>query len=283
MAQSGPSLRRTLRIGGRKLHFFRHPGTAQEARPGTVPDDRAADDLGWRPPLLLIHGAGGDYLQWPPRLRRLAATSVYALDLPGHGRSTGPGSTTVEGYTAVIHDFVTALGLPPLIVAGHSLGAAIALTFAHRHPKMTAGLGLLCAGPRLPVSPKLIALLESDLERATERIVAGLFGAETPERTRARTLAGLRACGPGVLLGDFLACAHFDLTETLPSIQVPSLVVAGTADRMVAPALSIELAAGLPNSQLVVLPEASHMVMVEHPGEVTKLFADFLDGWGQRV
>lgn len=279
MAQSAPSPRRTLRIGGRKLHFFRHNGAAQKTVPGdTVEAARAA-----RPPLLLIHGAGGDYLLWPPRLRRLAATPVYALDLPGHGRSTGPGCATVEAYTAVIHDFVTTLGLPPLIVAGHSLGAAIALTFAHYHPEMTAGLGLLCAGPRLPVSPKLTALLESDLERATERIVAGLFGPETAERTRARTLAGLRACGPGVLLGDFVACAHFDLTAALPSLHVPSLVVAGAADRMVAPALSMELAAGLPNSQLVVLPEASHMVMVERPHEVTKLFADFLEDWGHRV
>ena len=42
-----------------------------------------------RPPLILIHGAGGTYLHWPSHLRRLPEQLVYALDLPGHGRSGG--------------------------------------------------------------------------------------------------------------------------------------------------------------------------------------------------
>jgi pimeloyl-ACP methyl ester carboxylesterase len=269
MAGSEAGVRRSLTVGGRKLHFFQH-AVAPDA-PGT------------RPPLVLIHGAGGTYLQWPPRLRRLAATAVYALDLPGHGRSPGPGCTTVEEYCTVVQAWVAALGLAAPLVAGHSLGAAIALSYAHTYPQATAGLALVGGGPRLPVSPKLLALLASDLARATERIVAGFYGPDTPQRTRDRSLAALRACAPGVLLGDFEACARFDLTAALPAISSPALVVCGADDRMVAPALSAELAAGLPDSQLAVLPDAGHMVMVERPAQIAKTFADFLERWGHRV
>ncbi len=269
MTQGVASIRRTLSLGGRSLHFYQHTITprAQDARP----------------PLVLIHGAGGTYLQWPPRLRRLPATSVYALDLPGHGQSEGPGYTSVEAYCALVYQFVGALGLSAPLVAGHSLGAAIALMFAYRHPDVTAGLALVGGGPRLPVSPKLLALLQSDPEQATERIVAGFYGPETPEPRRAEALAALRACAPGVLLGDFEACARFDLTDALPAIQTPALVLCGERDRMVSPALSAELAAGLPHSRLAVLPDAGHMVMEERPIEVTKCFADFLDSWRHRV
>ncbi len=269
MAASSPGAQRTLVVEGRRLAFFEH---------------HAAPDLRrQRPPLILIHGAGGHYLQWPPHLRRLPATSVYALDLPGHGKSPGPGADTVEAYCAIVHGFVHALGLPAPLVAGHSLGAAIALTYAHTYPQATAGVAAVGSGPRLPVSPKLLALLQTDPALATERIVAGFYGPETPERTRARSLAALRACGPGVLLGDFEACAAYDLTAALPAIQPPALVLCGASDRMVSPALSAELAAGLPDSRLVTLPGAGHMVMVEQPAQVTKIFAEFLERWAYRV
>lgn len=269
MTQGVASARRTLSLAGRKLHFYQHT---------VAPQAQAA-----RPPLVLIHGAGGNYLQWPPRLRRLPTTSVYALDLPGHGQSEGPGCTSVEDYCALVHAFVGALGLSTPLVAGHSLGAAIALMFAYRYPGETAGMALVGGGPRLPVSPKLLALLQSDLEQAIERIVAGFYGPETPKRRRADALAALRACVPGVLLGDFEACARFDLTDALSSIHTPALVLCGGRDRMVPPTLSAELAAGLPNSRLAALPDAGHMVMVERPTQVTKCFADFLDSWRHRV
>jgi len=55
--------------------------------------DRDADPA--RPPLVLVHGAGGTLTHWPPQLRRLPQTAVYALDLPGHGKSPGTGCTTI--------------------------------------------------------------------------------------------------------------------------------------------------------------------------------------------
>ena len=57
----------------------------------------SANDLtGRRPPLLLIHGAGGTHMHWPASLRRLPGWNVYAIDLPGHGKSAGPGRASMS-------------------------------------------------------------------------------------------------------------------------------------------------------------------------------------------
>ena len=60
------------------------------------------DPRGKRPPLVLVHGAGGTHLHWPPQLRRLRDTDVYALDLPGHGHSPGQGCDTIAAYRDLI-------------------------------------------------------------------------------------------------------------------------------------------------------------------------------------
>ena len=62
------------------------------------------------PTLVLIHGAGGSHLHWPPELRRLPAATVHALDLPGHGRSDGPGYDTITAYVTVLIGFLDATG-----------------------------------------------------------------------------------------------------------------------------------------------------------------------------
>ena len=70
------------------------------------------------PPLVLVHGAGGSHLDWPPDLRRLAGMRVIALDLPGHGRSPGPGRADpvrayAKGDVLGAHDAVIASGNLP--------------------------------------------------------------------------------------------------------------------------------------------------------------------------
>jgi pimeloyl-ACP methyl ester carboxylesterase len=63
------------------------------------------------PPLILIHGAGGHHLFWPPQVRRLRDRTVYALDLPGHGESPPPAESTIGGYAARFW-LATRWGLP---------------------------------------------------------------------------------------------------------------------------------------------------------------------------
>ena len=109
-----------------------------------------------RPPIVFIHGAGGNYLHWPPEIRRLTGQRIFAPDLPGHGKSDGVGRQSIDDYAQCILDFLDALHIHKAILIGHSMGAAIALTLALDHPRRVLALGLIGGGARLKVSPDLI-------------------------------------------------------------------------------------------------------------------------------
>src|SRR5512140_1427122 len=84
-------------------------------------------DLLTRPPVVLIHGAGGNHLYWPPELRRMPNQRVFAVDLPGHGNSHGVGHHTIDDYAEGILAFAKALKLASIALVGHSMGGALAL------------------------------------------------------------------------------------------------------------------------------------------------------------
>jgi len=67
--------------------------------------------------LVLVHGAGGSHLDWPAPLRRLRGANVYALDLPGHGRSGGPGRSSIAAYRDFLLSFLDSLSLDRAVVA----------------------------------------------------------------------------------------------------------------------------------------------------------------------
>src|SRR5512143_1899684 len=86
-----------------------------------------------KPAVLLIHGAGGDHLSWPPELRRLPNYRVYAVDLPGHGKSQGPGFQSFDDHVRVMIKLMDEVGLSRVVVMGVSMGGAIALVMAASH------------------------------------------------------------------------------------------------------------------------------------------------------
>lgn len=229
------------------------------------------------PALLLLHGAGGSHLVWPAAVRRLAGTRVLALDLPGHGRSAPPGRRTLAHYAAVVTAFVNALGLPGVVLAGHSMGAAIALTVALEPPPALRGLVLLGVGARLRVNDTLLGGALSDLEQAAAFIVDYGFAGGS-EEMRLKTRQAIVATGAMTVYGDFLACRHFDARAQLPGIHLPALVISGAADRLSPPREADALAAGLPHARLARLADTGHFSMLERPAEVAALIAAFLDG-----
>ncbi|MFO3797218.1 MAG: alpha/beta fold hydrolase, partial [Anaerolineales bacterium] len=134
-----------------------------------------------RPVLVLIHGAGGSRLSWPPALRRMPEVAVYTLDLPGHGRSAPPPLENIADYAAAIASFMDAMHLPPSVLVGHSMGSAIALTLALEHPAQVRGLVLIGSGARLRVHPSLLewTAQESTLPQAIQTLLEWGFSPES--------------------------------------------------------------------------------------------------------
>jgi pimeloyl-ACP methyl ester carboxylesterase len=85
-----------------------------------------------------------------------------------------------------------------------------------------------------------------------------------------------REAGPDVLLGDLTACDRFDVMERLGEIDVPALVIAGTADRLTPVEYARYLAEHISEAQIAVIEDAGHMVMLERPAEVAESIRRFL-------
>ena len=237
------------------------------------------EDLQDRPPVLLIHGAGGSHQNWPPQIRRLTGQRIYALDLPGHGKSEGIGRQDIDEYGKAVIEFMKAARLSSAVLVGFSMGSAIALSLALRYRKRIIGLGLVGAGAKLRVAPAILEMAASPntFMSAVETIIENSYSAEVDPQVKKLALQQMAETRQSVLYGDFLACDAFNVMERLEKIQVPTLLICGGADHMTPPNRSEYLRDHIQGAQLHIIAGAGHMVPTERPDEVADLLADFLE------
>jgi pimeloyl-ACP methyl ester carboxylesterase len=228
------------------------------------------------PTLVLIHGAGGSHLHWPPQLRRLEGATVYALDLPGHGRSDGPGDDNIPGYVTAVIRFLDAIQIDQAVLMGHSMGGAIAQMSGLTYPERAAGLVLVGTGARLRVAPAIVQGIREDPEAAFDLITRYAWASEAPEDLVQLGRETLVETPPEVIYGDYAACDHFDIMDRLDEIRVPALVIAGSADRLTPHKYGVYLADRLPDAQLVTIEGGGHMMILEQPDRVAGAVAEFL-------
>jgi pimeloyl-ACP methyl ester carboxylesterase len=231
-----------------------------------------------RPPLVLIHGEGGEHLSWPPEVRRLPDCHVFTLDLPGHGKTEGPGLQSVEGYARSVVDFMEAAGLSRAVFAGHGMGGAIALVLALDYPDRVAGILLISTGPCLPVPSSVLenAASPSTLPLAINTLQGMSFSPETSVNLKGIVFKRLTETRQTLLLGDWLACDRFDVTGRLKTIRTSTLVICGTGDKITPLHFSETLASQIPGAALQTVDEAGHMLVLEQPLHLAKLTSIFL-------
>lgn len=246
------------------IHYsFHHP---KEANPS-------------RPPLILIHGAGGSFLSFHPYLRRLAGETVYAPDLPGHGGSEGEGRQSIEEYADDIVRFMENVDVESAVIVGLSMGSGIALTLALKYPHKVNALVLLGSGAKLRVAPSTlenVGKLET-FESAVKIINRACFSSYASQDLLTLSKKSMLNTGPAILLKDYLACNQFDVITQLSQIEIPTLILCGADDMMTPPKHSQYLKDHLPKAQLHILEKTGHMLTLEQPEVVAKLLKQFLD------
>ena len=243
------------------LHYFLHEGVGP-----------------LRFPVVLIHGAGGDHLSWPPELRRLPEYRVITLDLPGHGRTHGPGCQSVNDYARDVAEFMDLIGPSRAVFVGHAMGGAIALSLALNYPDRVAGIGLISTGPSLPIPSLVIenAANESTLPLAIKSLVEMSLGSQTPLSLNEILSKRLTEARQTLLLDDLLASDRFNIAGHLSSIRIPALVICGTDDKLTPIHFSEVLSSQIPGAALQTVEGAGHMLILEQPSRLAKLISIFL-------
>lgn len=238
-------------------------------------------------PVLLIHGFGGDLNSWLFVQPELAQNRrVYALDLPGHGGSSKrlPG-TGVPGLAAAVADFAGAMGLSRFHVAGHSLGAAVAMELASGGDLDVASLTLIAPaglGPDINMD-YINGFVAANRRKEMKPVLQHLFADPSlvsrdmvQDVLKYKRLDGVDAVlaelVEAVFSGDSQA---MDYRGALESWSGPAQVIWGREDQVIPP----HHAEGLPQSVDVhLLDEAGHMVHMEQARAVAERLSAFLDG-----
>lgn len=230
------------------------------------------------PAIVLIHGAGSNRLYWPAEIRRMLGLRVYAIDLPGHGKSSHlSGCQSIEEYTGYLMNWMDAMGLEQVLLIGHSMGSGIALALATQQPEYVSGIVLIGSAARLEVNPELL-ILASDPQtfpKAVRTIIKWSFSPSASPRLVELASQRMLEGKPDVLYGDLLACNSYDITEFLSNVQPPTLLICGEGDKMTPLHRSLHLADSLPAARLEIIPQAGHMVILEKPKVVAEALGRF--------
>ena len=240
-------------------------------------------------PVVYLHGlAGGS--KWESYHMAFASDAlVFAPLLPGWQESAVvPGLDSVGAYADLVLAFLDEAGLPKAVLAGHSIGAWIALKIAAQHPER-AGRLLVCdsLGLQAPGAPA-VDLGTLDEESFAKALLArlGLIASAQPygfgaQFTNVRSSPDFERQWKGrALVADLVhgPCYDPELAALLPSIGAETLLVWGQADGLAPLAHARALHAAISGSRLAIVEGAGHLPMVVKRETFHRVCHDFLVG-----
>lgn len=250
-------------------------------------------------PVVLLHGVTLQWWVWSALIKRLRECHrVVAWDMRGHGASVaGTEGVTLEAAASDLAAVLEHLSLRDVIVIGHSMGGMVLGRFAVQHPDELHGR---CAGAVFlatsgaPVSINGLAgglaALSTLVGRITETtirhprlqyhwndtnvaalLVRGAFGRSASGRMVDDVRRMLAETNPTTLAQAGASISAHDVCGELAHVEVPTVVVVGTQDRLTPPAHAEMLAESIPGAELVVLPGIGHQVMQEDPAALCRV------------
>jgi pimeloyl-ACP methyl ester carboxylesterase len=242
------------------------------------------------PALLLFHAFPLGRFMWEPQAEALAATfRVVRFDARGFGGSApGAGPLTMERIADDGAALLDHLGIDRAVVGGCSMGGYAALAFVRRHPQRLDGLVLQdtrAGADSAEAKANRAALAEKVLAEgasaAVDAFLPKLVG-ETTKRQRPQVVEAVRerilATPPAAIAAALHGlAARADSRETLPTIDVPTLVLVGAEDVLTPPAEAATMAGAIPRARLDVVPGAGHLANLENPGATNAALRAYLD------
>ena len=236
---------------------------------------------GMGPAMFLIHGIGASREAWKnlvPTLRN--HFTVISYDLRGHGLASLPGKElSLDDLVDDLEQIRCEINIDRAHFVGHSLGGMIGPAYARKYPERVISLGLLSTAAFRTSDDstkvwKVVKAMESRgipqiLETLTDRWFTDEFIQSHPEVVEKR-LNQVIATNPEVFLNVFRIYAGTEMKPWLHEIKCPSLVLTGENDGGCNPRLNRQIASALANSELVILPDLKHSILLEAGEKVAK-------------
>jgi pimeloyl-ACP methyl ester carboxylesterase len=239
-------------------------------------------------PLVLIPGLGSKGTSWEPFLSAASARfPTFIFDPPGSGAAPAlRGPVTIRRLARATLALFDRVGIRRAAVAGRSMGGMIAQELALLAPERVSRLVLVSttaqADPHLAEVFELWAHMAelgvpaTVRHRSTMLWCLGAKAVAQSERVRAYLDGKTNTDRPGDYALQARACAKHDALERLPGLRVPTLVVAGTDDRLTPAAHAERLAGAIPSARLLYIADAGHFPYVEAPQAFKKGVLEFL-------
>ncbi|MGI9059064.1 MAG: alpha/beta fold hydrolase [Ktedonobacteraceae bacterium] len=231
-------------------------------------------------PIVFIHGSGDSRRIWRLQLEQLGEVyALYAVDLPGHGQrpDTLPMEATVQDYTEAVYEIMrNELQLNAPIIAGHSLGGAIALSLALEHGSALGGLILIGTGARLRVLESSLEAARTAPQEARTQLVRMGFTRDAAATLPQAVISEQVTPPSNTLYRDLAACNIFDCMARLHEISLPTLIICGADDSATPVKYSQYLHDHIAGSTLRIIPDAGHYVFREQPEAVNQAMEEWL-------
>jgi len=246
------------------------------------------------PPLVFVHGFGCDRTDWNAQVAHFSPRhQTIAVDLRGHGLSPGAAADcSIERYGADVAEVMRALGLPPAVLIGHSMGCRIAIEAALQAPEHTAAV-VLVDGSQF--APEMAAVLRQNFAMPngyatlTDSIFQQMFTSRSDSAVAAAVIARARRLPQPIgekMLADMQRYDVHRLAASMASLRVPLMAVQCTysnekRERQTmragqdTPYLAM-LRAGVPSARVEIIPDTGHFPQLDAAAETNALLESFV-------
>ena len=246
------------------------------------------DDIGTGVPVAFVHGFPHNHTLWAPQVSALVDRArCIAPDLRGFGESSKHGPFSMDQYADDIAMLLRGLGIERAVVAGLSMGGYVAFSLWRRHRALVRGLVLAdtrAGADSEETREKRRALMDVARTRGAGAVadgqITGMLGKTTREKRPGLIDEVHRmmesASVEGIVGALEAMMARADSTETLATIDVPTLVVVGSEDVRTPPSEAEILHDAIRGSRLEVIANAGHVSNLERPAAFNHVLTEFL-------